>query len=91
MAEDSSEIVREMAESVAGTNLKTLGDGPAFFQNMSYAQAIESAKGWTSINQAIIAKAAESILATDPREAGADVAGLMQLMKGGALTPPQST
>ena len=33
MAEDSSEITREQSESVAATNLKTLGDGPAFFQN----------------------------------------------------------
>ena len=88
MADDSSEIVKEMAESVASTNLKTLGDGPAFYQNLAYQQAIDAAAGWRSVNQAIVGKVAEAIIATNPSEGGADVAALQQLMKGAQTTPP---
>jgi hypothetical protein len=88
MADDSSEITREMAESVAATNLKTLGDGPAFFQNQMYAQAVATAAGYASINQAIIGKVAESIIATSPAEGGADLAALGMLIKGMQTVPP---
>ena len=40
MADDSSEIVKEQSESVAATNLKTLGDGPAFYTNGGYAESL---------------------------------------------------
>jgi hypothetical protein len=88
MADDSSEVVKEMAESVAAANLKTLGDGPAFFQNQMFALAVSQAAGMISINQAIVGKVAESIIAVSPAEGGSDVAALGQLMKGLALTPP---
>ncbi len=81
MADDSSEIVKEQSESVAATNLKSLGDGPAFFQNQAYKQAINEAAGWNAINQAIVGKIAESIIETKPTEAGADVAGMQALAK----------
>ena len=92
MAEDSSEIVREMAESVAATNLKSLGDGPAFYNNLSMKQSVEAAAGWTALNQAIVSKAAESIMATNPSEGGADLASLitslMAASKSGGNIPP---
>ena len=88
MADDSSEIVKEMAESVSASNLKTLGDGPAFFQNMAFKQAVEASAGWTSLNQAIVGKVAEAIITTQPGEGGADIAALGQLMKGLQMTPP---
>ena len=89
MAEnDSSEIVREQSESVAAANLKTLGDGPAFYQNQMYAHAVEASRGWTSINQAIVGKVTETIIATQPAEGGADIAALMQLVKAAQTTPP---
>ena len=88
MAEDSSEVVREQSESVAATNLKTLGDGPAFYTNMGYQQAMDASAGWRTINQAIVGKVAEAIISTAPGEGGADVAALQQLMKGAQSTPP---
>ena len=91
MADDSSEIVKEAAESVAFVNAKSLGDAPAFFQNQMYAQAVGQAAGWTTINQAIVSKMAEAIIATSPAEGGADIAALGQLLKGLELTPPQTT
>jgi len=88
MADDSSEIVKEQSESVAAANLKTLGDGPAFYANLAYQQSIDAAAGWRTINQAIVGKVAEAIISTQPSEGGADVAALGQLMKGVYNTPP---
>ncbi|TXH10857.1 MAG: hypothetical protein E6R04_04135 [Spirochaetes bacterium] len=88
MADDSSEIVKEQSESVAATNLKTLGDGPSFYTNLAYGNAVANQQAMNQINLAIVSKAAESILATDPREGGADIAGLMQLVKAAQTTPP---
>ena len=88
MADDSSEVVKEQSESVAATNLKVLGDGPAFFQNLGMQQGLDAAAGWRTINQAIVGKVAEAIIATAPGEGGADVAALQQLMKGAQTTPP---
>ena len=88
MAEDSSEIVREQSESVAATNLKVLGDGPAFFQNQGYALSNQGMAGWQTINQSVVAKAAESLITTQPSEAAGDAALAGMLMKGMQTVPP---
>ena len=88
MADDSSEIVKEVVEGGTATNAKVLMDGPAFYQNMAFKQATDAAAGWTSINQAIVGKVAESIIATSPAEGGTDIATLMTLMKGNYMQPP---
>lgn len=86
--EDSSEIVREMSESVAATNLKSLGDAPAFYNNLAFANAVAHQHAMNQIGQAGVAKAVEMILGTNPREGGADIAALMQLIKAAQTTPP---
>ena len=88
MAEDSSEITREQSESVAATNLKVLGDGPAFYSNLAMANAVSHQQGMQQIQAAIIGKVAEAIIGVSPSEGGADVAALQQLMKGAQTTPP---
>lgn len=88
MAEDSSEIVHEQSEAVAAVNLKVGGEMPAHYMGLQYAQALDAAAGWRSINQAIVGKVAESIMATSPGEGGIDVAGLGQLAKIVQGTPP---
>ena len=88
MAEDSSEIVREQSESVAATNLKTLGDGPAFFQNQSYAESLANTQAMNQLRMTLLGKVAESIIATSPAEGGADAASLGQLAKILQQTPP---
>ena len=88
MADDSSEIVKEQSESVAATNLKTLGDGPAFYQNQMYSQAVSQSAGWNALNQAVVGKIIESIIATSPAEGGADLAALGMLIKGMQTVPP---
>ena len=90
MAEDSSEIVREQSESVAATNMKTLGDGPSFYQNMAYANAVAHQQAMQQLQAAIIGKVAEAIITTSPSEGGSDVAALQQLLKGAQTTPPQT-
>ena len=86
--EDSSEIVKEQSESVAASNLKVMGDTPAFMMGLAYQQALDAAAGWRSINQAIVGKVAEAIINVSPSEGGTDVALLQQLMKGAQSTPP---
>lgn len=97
--EHSGEIVKEMAESVAATNLKSLADAPAFFQNLAYANAVKAQQALDSIlmtqmqamnqiSNAATGKIIESIIETRPSEGGFDVAALQQLMKGAQTTPP---
>ena len=88
MAEDSSEIVKEAAESVAFANVKTVGEGPSFYQNMGYANAVSNQQAMNQIMQAAVGKVVESIITTQPSEGGAAVAALQQLMKGAQTTPP---
>ena len=88
MAEDSSEIVREQSESVAATNLKTLGDGPAFYQNRGYAESLANSEAMNQLRMTLLGKVAESIIATSPAEGGADAAALGQLAKILQQTPP---
>ncbi|WP_396957163.1 hypothetical protein [Nitrosomonas sp.] len=99
MAEDSGEIVREMSESVAATNLKSLADAPAFYQNLAYSNAVQTQQAMSAImvnqiqamhqiSNAAVGKIVESIIETSPSEGGVDVATLQQLLKGANLTPP---
>jgi curli biogenesis system outer membrane secretion channel CsgG len=89
MAEnDSSEIVKEQSESVAATNLKVLGDGPAFYANMGMANSTAHQQAMQTIQQATVAKMVELIANTSPTEGGADVAGMQALAKIVGNIPP---
>ena len=81
MAEDSPEVVREAAESVAFVNTKALGDAPAWYQNQMFAQSVSASAGWTTINQAVVSKAAEMVMNTSANSEGADVAALGMILK----------
>lgn len=59
----------QVSDSVTIVNTKTLGDGPAFFQNLSFRGAVESANGWSILQQSLVSRAAKYILAEDPNEA----------------------
>lgn len=88
MAEDSAEIVKEAAEAVAFTNVKTVGEGPSFYSNMVMSNAVAHQQGMNQLQAAIIGKVAEAIIGVSPSEGGADVAALQQLLKGAQTTPP---
>lgn len=88
MAEDSSEIVREQSESVAATNLKTLGDAPAWYQNQGYAESLANTQAMNQLRMTLLGKISESVIATSPAEGGSDAAALGQLAKILQGTPP---
>jgi len=88
MAEDSSEIVKEMSESVAATNLKSLGDAPAFYHNMLMANTVNQQGLNQSLAATLAAKSAESVIATSPAEGAVDTAISQILTKMAQTTPP---
>lgn len=79
MAENSAEPVLEQSEAVAAASLGSIGNGVAFYTNQGYQQALQASAGNTSINQAVVAKASESLLATSPAE-GASSAFMASLL-----------
>ncbi len=89
MAEtDSSEIVKEQSESVAATNLKTLGDGPAFYTNAGYAESLANTQAMNQLRMTLLGKVSESIISVSPAEGGTDVAALGMLAKMFGNVPP---
>ena len=85
---DSSEVVKEQSESVAATNLKTLGDGPAFYTVAGYAESHANTQAMNQLRMTLLGKVSESIIAVSPAEGGQDVAALGMLAKMFGNTPP---
>ena len=85
---DSSQIVREQSESVAATNLKTLGDAPGWYQNQAYAESLANTQAMNQLRMTLLGKVAESIIKTNPGEALADVSSGGMLAKILQGTPP---
>ena len=81
MAEDSSEIVKEQSESVAATNLKTLGDAPSFYTSMGYGNATSHQQAMNTVQLATVAKMVDLIANTSPAEGGSDASALGMLAK----------
>ena len=88
MADDSAEIVKEQSESVAATNLKTLGDGPAFYQNQAYAESVANTQALNQLRMTLLGKISESIIAVSPAEGGVDTATLGMIGKMFGNFPP---
>ena len=88
MADDSPEIVKEMSESVAATNLKSLGDAPAFYNNLAYQISLDGLQGWRTINQAAVTRAVELLGSTQASESIGDTALAQILSKMSGNTPP---
>ena len=88
MADDSSEIVKEQSESVAATNLKVMGDGPAFYTNGGYAESLANTQAMNQLRMTLLGKVSESIIGTSPAEGGSDTAALGMLAKIMGNTPP---
>lgn len=88
MADDSSEIVKEAAESVAFTNVKTVGESASFYTSLAMKNAVEANATQSTLSQVVMGKVAECIINTSPAEGGADAAALGQLAKLLQMTPP---
>ena len=88
MADDSSEVVKEMSEAVAATDLVVKGNGPAFYTNAGYAESLANTQAMNQLRMTLLGKVSESIIATSPAEGGSDTAALGMLAKMFGNTPP---
>jgi len=98
---DSPEIVQEQSEVVAASNLKVTGEGPAFYGNLAYGNAIANQQmaqqnalahqqAMNNLAAAVIGKVTEMVIHTSPSEGAIDMATIGQLAKLLQLTPPQA-
>ena len=88
MADDSSEIVKEGAETAAFANIKTLGESTAFYTSLSMKQAVENQGALAAVMMALTSKAGENILNSSPEETAGSSAIIGQLAKLLQMTPP---
>jgi hypothetical protein len=88
MADDSSEIVKEGAEVVGFTNVKTVGEAAAFYQAQSFAETHANNQAMNQLRMSILAKATDAVFNLQPSE-GAAASGIIgQLAKMLQQTPP---
>lgn len=62
-------VNEQVVDSVTSTNLKTLGDGPAFYQNMAYSNAISHQNRLNVLAETAVASAIRSVATTPMEEA----------------------
>lgn len=90
MAEDSSEIVREAAEAVDFTNIKTVGENVAFATAMMNMNAISHQQGMNAVYAAVVTKATESLLTQQANEGVVDATLAQVLSKLAQTTRPET-
>ena len=88
MADDSSEIVKEAAETVGFSNIKTVGEAASFYQAQSFAETHANNQAMNQLRMSILAKATDAVFNLQPAE-GASASGILgQLAKMLQQTPP---
>lgn len=88
MADDSSEIVKEAAETAGFGNVKTIGEAAAFYQAQTFAETHANNQAMNALRYSIVAKATDGIMNLQPSE-GAVSSGIVgQLAKMLQQTPP---
>lgn len=70
-------VNEQIVDSVAGANLKTLGDGPAFYQNMGFANAVSHQQRLNLLAETSLASAIRSVATTPSEESGGDLPALI--------------
>ena len=93
MADDSGEIVREAAESVAFANVKAAGiaaEAAGFYAAQGFAESLANTQATNSIRTAIVSRAADQILGSTS-DAVADLAAAGMGTKALVNTPPVGT
>lgn len=88
MADDSSEIVKEAAESVAFDNVKTIGGASSFYAAQMMNETLAQTQAMNQIRLAVVSKATDSILTTSAEEGVTPTALAEILSKIGGNTPP---
>lgn len=69
MADDSGEIVREAAESVAFSNVKVVGEGPAFYSNLAMGNSVSHQQSMQTILTAATGSIVKKLTEVDTLEA----------------------
>ena len=88
MADDSSEIVKEAAEAVGLTNVKTVGEAAAFYQAQTFAETHANNQAINALRIGIVAKATDAVMNLQPDEGGVASGLVGQLAKLLQMTPP---
>ena len=88
MADDSSEIVKEAAETVAFSNVKTVGEAAAFYTAQTMSETHANNQAMNQLRVAVLAKATDAVMNLQPDEGGTSAALVGQLMKALQMTPP---
>lgn len=91
MADDSGEVVKEQSEVVAASNLKVVGDVPAFYIGMQMQNATRHQEAMNQVLKSVAGKIAEEVIHSSRSDAGADLAALHALIKLAQTVPPVSS
>jgi hypothetical protein len=59
----------QVVDSVASTNFKTMGDGPAFYTGLAYGNAVSHQARMNTISEASVGRLVKAIVEPDPMEA----------------------
>lgn len=62
-------VNEQVVDSVTSTNLKSLGDAPAFYQNMGFANAVSHQNRLNILAETAVASAIRSVATTPMEEA----------------------
>lgn len=84
----TSALPDDIRESVAVSNLKALGEGPAFFSNLAMANAVNAQQALTQLGISILAKSVDLVTEKQIEEGGVLAAALQQITKAAQTTPP---
>lgn len=88
MADDSSEIVKEAAETVGFGNIKTVGESASFYAAQTFAETHANNQAMNQLRISILAKATDAVMNLQPDEGTASAGILGQLAKMLQQTPP---
>lgn len=86
----NSALPDDVRESVAAANFKVLADGPAFYQNMGYADAVAHQRRMNVLSEAVVAQAINAINRPGTENAALTAAMAQILTKNAQTTPPDT-
>lgn len=62
-------VNEQIVDSVSSSNLKTLGDGPAFYTNLAFGDAVAHQRAMNTIREASVGSIVDKLVHADPAEA----------------------
>jgi hypothetical protein len=93
MADDSGEVVREAAESVAFANVKAAGicaEAASFYAAQAFAESLANTQAFNQVRLAAASRSVDQILGTTA-DMATDIAGAGAAQKGLVNIPPMGS